>query len=275
MSDGSAGSKASLSGDTFIGIALGLAGIGGAVFDLDWLSRSLLVLFAVCLTIYAARRHAAHPIWRTIGAVAVILLFGGLSWRPIWKDFSNKHPGFADTITLRSATQGPRLEAKIEGTILGQSMIDNRMTPGLLIIASITNIGTVQTIARNYHVSVAKNGNVYQGTVLGAPHSFKMVPFLPEDKSGPTEYFEEDTLYNKTSTPIPPGGSVYGFLIVSLPTVSDFKALIGGVQIYVTFEDAFSNRFFDIAIPDPTQITTDFRSIMRVYPGMHTKFPPK
>jgi hypothetical protein len=111
--------------------------------------------------------------------------------------------------------------------------------------------------------------------VLGAPKYVNVLPFLPQDKTGPMQLFEEDALYNKTATPITPGNQVYGFLLVTFPTVSDFKALTGGYRIDITFDDAFSNQYFDIAIPTPGGITTDFRSAMRVYPGMHTKLPDK
>ena len=43
-----------LSRDAFLGIIIGLAGIAGVVFTLGWISRSLLVLFAVGLTVCAA-----------------------------------------------------------------------------------------------------------------------------------------------------------------------------------------------------------------------------
>jgi hypothetical protein len=276
MSNNLGGPKASLSVDTFIGIAIGLAGIGGIVFDLDWITRSLLVLFAIGLTIYAARRHSAHPLWRMCGAIIIIGLFVGLSLRPIWKDFQEKHPAFANAVTLRSAAQGPKLEARVAATMLGQSVINGRMTPSSIIIVSVTNTGTVPTIAKNYRVSVVKDGNVYQGVILGCPETFKVLPLLPEDKAGPMQFFGADALYNKTAAPLAPGAEVYGFLMVSYPTVFDYTALRGGYRIDIVFEDAFSNSWFDIATPTPDiPPNTDFRSAMRVYPGMHTLFPTK
>jgi hypothetical protein len=267
--------RKTLSGDAVLGVVIALAGIGGVVFALDWISRSLLVLFAIGLTIYTARRHPAHPVWRAIGALVITGLFIGLSWRPIWTDFQEKHPTFANTVTFRSAVPGPKLEAKVAAAILGQSEIDKKITVGTLIIVSITNTGSVPTIARNYRAAVSKDGNVYQGVVIACPETFKMLPILPEDKAGPIQFFAEDALYNKTATPIPPGGEVYGFLLVTYPTVSDYKALKGDYQIAILFEDAFSNRWWDIAIPTGPPPTTDFHSVMRVYPGMHTKFPAK
>jgi hypothetical protein len=90
--------RAILSRDAFLGVVIALAGIGGVVFSLDWISRSLLVLFAIGLTIYAARRYSAHPLWRGVGALVVIGLFVGLSWRPIWTDFQEKIPAHCQLV---------------------------------------------------------------------------------------------------------------------------------------------------------------------------------
>src|ERR1700730_12606283 len=86
------GNPKSLSTDAFLAIILGLIGIGGVVFTLHWITRCLMVLCAIGLTFYAARRHPSHPILRVIGAIVVIVLFVGLSSRPIWDDFHEKNP---------------------------------------------------------------------------------------------------------------------------------------------------------------------------------------
>ena len=267
--------RKTLSRDAFLGVVIALAGIGGVVFSLDWISRSLLVLFAIGLTIFAARRHSAHPLWRATGALVIIGLFVGLSWRPIWNDFLEKHPDILkSSAAVRSAANGPYLELKVAATFLCQTLIDNKPTAGLVIIASITNTGSVQTIAKNFKVAVAKDGNIYQGIVIGSPKIVSVSPYLPQDKTGPMYLVEEDVLYTKTATPLAPGSQVYGFLLVTFPNISGYKAIAGGAQIKTTFEDAFSNQYFDIAIPSGTD--TDMRSvIMRVYPGMHTKLPDK
>ncbi len=241
----------------------------------NWEIGLPVVLLTAGAVIFTAFRHQSHPLLRgAIGAVALMALIW-VAWHPIWKDFQEKHPTFANAVTFRSAVPGPKLEAKVAAAILGQSEIDKKITVGTLIIVSITNTGSVPTIARNYRAAVSKDGNVYQGVVIACPETFKMLPFLPEDKAGPIQFFAEDALYNKTATPIPPGGEVYGFLLVTYPTVSDYKALKGDYQIAILFEDAFSNRWWDIAIPTGPPPTTDFHSVMRVYPGMHTKFPAK
>jgi hypothetical protein len=81
-----------LTTDRLLAIVIGLAGIAGVVFSLDWIVRSILVAVAVALTVYAAWIHSARPIWRVISALVVIVLFVGFSWRPIWDDFQNKYP---------------------------------------------------------------------------------------------------------------------------------------------------------------------------------------
>jgi hypothetical protein len=69
-----------------------------------------------------------------------------------------------------------------------------------MIIAGVTNVGSVQTIAANYRVAVVKDGNVYQGVIMGCPKTFSVIPYFPDDKSGgPIQFYDEDALYNKTS----------------------------------------------------------------------------
>jgi hypothetical protein len=65
--------KQQLSRDAFLGILLCLAGIGGVVFELGWITRSLLVAFAIAITIYAAQRHHAHLVLRALISIVVIL----------------------------------------------------------------------------------------------------------------------------------------------------------------------------------------------------------
>jgi hypothetical protein len=84
--------KQQLSRDALLGILACIVGIGGVVFELGWVTRSLLVLFVIGLTIYATRRHSAHLILRTAIAIIVILVFVGLSASPIWQDFHKKNP---------------------------------------------------------------------------------------------------------------------------------------------------------------------------------------
>jgi hypothetical protein len=83
-----------LSSDALTGIAIGIAGLGAAVLQLDWISRSLLISFVLALTIYAALRNSAHPILRILTALVIVGLFVGFGWRPIWEDFHAKYPAY-------------------------------------------------------------------------------------------------------------------------------------------------------------------------------------
>jgi hypothetical protein len=240
----------------------------------NWEIGLPVVLLTAGAVIFTAFRHQSHPLLRSAISVAALIALFSVAWHPIWKDFSEKHPEIANLSVLRSAPNGPKLEMKVALTFLCQTLIDKRITPGIIIIASVTNTGTSQTVATNYRVAAVKDGNVYQGTVIASPKTVFITPFLPQDKLGPIQLFEEDVLYTKTATPIVPGNQVYGYLLVTFPNVTDYKALSGGYVISITFEDAFSNGYYDIAIPNShDHITDDFQPAMRVFPGMHTKLP--
>jgi hypothetical protein len=81
-----------LSQDALLTIVACIIGVAGVVFELGWIGRALLVVFAVGLTIFAARRHRAHLAWRAVIATLVTVILVALSARPIWEDFHKKYP---------------------------------------------------------------------------------------------------------------------------------------------------------------------------------------
>jgi hypothetical protein len=84
--------KKELSRDALLTIIACVAGVAAAIFELGWVSRLMLIAFAVGLTIFAARRHSAHPVLRTSVAAVVVALLLVFSARPIWLDFHRTFP---------------------------------------------------------------------------------------------------------------------------------------------------------------------------------------
>ena len=117
------------------------------------------------------------------------------------------------------------------------------MTPTVYIFAGIANLGTVQSVVTNYKVIVKKDGNTYQGTVLAAPKTTTIYPLHPEIMGSQSfELHEEDSLYNKTISPIQPGNITYGYLMAAFKTVSDYTALSGALEIIRTLTMFFKTR---------------------------------
>jgi hypothetical protein len=80
------------------GDQLGLGGIliGIASYMLDgWIVKSSLLLVAVCLIAYWARRHTAHPFIRVVVAMVVIGFFVAGSSRQILEDSHGKNPSIS------------------------------------------------------------------------------------------------------------------------------------------------------------------------------------
>jgi hypothetical protein len=177
---------------------------------------------------------------------------------------------FLDRRHFRPRAEGPNLEGNVIYTFLGQSDIDGRMAPGIIIFAAITNIGSVQTIAINFSVSVKKDRSIYEGAVLGVTKAFTVHPIPGQSTGKPVRYQAKDALYNKAATPIPTGGIVYGYLMVAFKNISDYSVLKGGYEVHWKFNDAFSNQYYRIGIG--TVRTTELPAI--VLPGLDMEVDP-
>ena len=153
--------------------------------------------------------------------------------------------------------------------MLGQSLVENKNTAGLFIFAGIKNTG-FQSVAMNFRVSAKKDGSLYQGTIMGVSKTTIVTALMPAI-GGMSNIIlhDEDVLYNKGNIPIPSGGIIYGFLMVSFPNISDFRVLQGGPEISIIFNDVFGKEYAIKQIS--TSVTTSLPRI--VLPGMHTEFP--
>jgi hypothetical protein len=176
-------------------------------------------------------------------------------------------------LTFWQNRSGARLGGGIVYTLLGEANLDGKMTPVLYIFAGVGNVGTIPSVAYNYRVSVKKDGNTYQGTVLAIPKINTVYPAFP-DKLGNTSvsFHDDDALYNKTATiAIQPGNIIYGVLMVSFPNVADYTVLTGGLEIIITFNDLYSHMY---TIDQRAGIVTDRKTPLMQLPGMHIEFPP-
>jgi hypothetical protein len=105
---------------------------------------------------------------------------------------------------------------------------------------------------------------------MGVPKVFTVYPFPGVSTGKPVRYHDKDALYNKASTPIPVGGIIYGFLMVSFKNISDYSILKGGFETHWKFNDAFSNQYSRIGIPGA--VTADLPAI--VLPGVDMEVEP-
>jgi hypothetical protein len=167
--------------------------------------------------------------------------------------------GFVDRHWISSPEQAslPKLNAEIAQIIVGGSQENGKFVSAIILFLTLENSGAVQTTAKNFRLSVTKDGNTYNGAPTAVPKNFTI--FIPATENDPVRalaYHEADALYNKLVNPIQPGGAVYGFLIFTFPTLSDYKTLMGKMTINFSFYDIFSHQYeltFNKEIASPMQ----------------------
>ena len=168
---------------------------------------------------------------------------------------------------------GASLAGGVVYTLVGAVNLDGKMVTTIDVFAGIGNLGDSPTAALAYKVSVKKDGNVYQGTVMAVPKTATSYPLFP-DKVGNigVTFHDDDALYTKTATAIQPGNIVYGVLMVTFPTVSDYSVFTGGFELIINFSDVHSNTYtIDANI---AHLTTDQKVPLMAMPGTHIEFAP-
>jgi hypothetical protein len=111
--------KRGLGTGDWITIIAAVLGIAAVVFTLDWIIRSVLVISAIGLIIFAAVRHSAHPFIRGPLAAIVTTLFIAFSWHPIWEDFHKSYPATSAMTAF--------LYAVLAGVIVAAMMLTYRL----------------------------------------------------------------------------------------------------------------------------------------------------
>ncbi len=202
------------------------------------------------------RREKESPRGATVTSMIIMLMVCSIVAFDLWdrRNIEVKRPNF---------------QAYIMYTLLGQSLVNDKMTPGLFIFLALVNSGSIQSSVFNFNIMAKKDGSTYQGSIMGVPKTMIVTSLIPAIGGMKNmELHDEDVLYNKVITPVPPGGVVYGFFMVSFPNVSDFRILQGGSEINMTYNDVFLNDYTLRAIPGAS---TNVLPLI-VLPGMHTEF---
>jgi hypothetical protein len=179
---------------------------------------------------------AGHPPRRFL----IPIIAAAVAWAAIATDFVDRH-----WISSPGQTSLPKLQAELAEVIVGASQDSGKFVPAIVLFVYIENSGNVQTTAKNFKVSVTKDGSTYNGTPMAVPKTFTI--FIPATETDPVRaiaYHETDALYNKLVNPIQPGSAVYGFLIYAFPTLSEYKTLLGNeMTIKFSFSDIFSHQY--------------------------------
>ncbi len=174
---------------------------------------------------------------------------------------------FVGFLMFAPRSQTPSLSAGIETVTTGTP--DNPSVKNVtfaIFSMTIMNSGSMQTIAKSWSVEAKIFGKNYSGAFLTQPpRNFAMKTANP----GPGEvlgivFHSEDSLINKSLTPIQPGGLANGVLYVVFEGI-DPQLLKGGVEYTVHFQDVFSRKY-EASIP-----TSAVSASFAVSPGLHSE----
>jgi len=132
----------------------------------------------------------------------------------------------------------------------------------VLVFASVTNSGGVQSIARNWRLTAEVNGKPYTAHTTTLSHTMTITT-----QGTSVTYFADDALYERANTPIPVGGVVQGILLFVFPTLEQ-NAFAPGTRFTFTYEDAFKDRYSSALVSGgPSQP-------IGYLPGLHQQLNP-
>jgi hypothetical protein len=155
----------------------------------------------------------------------------------------------------------PQLDGAIQSVLAGNVGSDRDTV--VAFQANIINTGTMQTIVKNWRVSVRANGHDYQAVFPQMPDSFTFnnIPNISPNQPTSITYHKSDSLLDKSLTPIQSGSMLTGILFAAFQNVdsSVFKA---GAEYSIIYEDVFSRSY-------TMQISTNgSMSIIGIAPGI-------
>jgi hypothetical protein len=155
----------------------------------------------------------------------------------------------------------PQLSGIIGSVVTGNAGTDRDTI--VVIAANIINTGTMQTIVKNWRVSVRANGHEYQAVFPQMPDNltFNNIPNISPNQPTSITYHKSDNVLEKSLTPIQSGSILTGLLFAVFQNVdsSVFKA---GAEYTISYEDVFS-RSYTMQIA-----TTGSMNVIGVTPGI-------
>jgi hypothetical protein len=143
---------------------------------------------------------------------------------------------------LGSRSQEPILTASIQSVFIGDGATDRENIGAIAL--NVVNTGTMQTIVKNWRVSVEANGHTYDAAFPIMPESFtfRNIPSTTPNQPTSITLHSSDNLLEKSLTPIQVGALLPGVLFVAFQNV-DKSLFKTGVTYTVTFEDVFSRVY--------------------------------
>jgi hypothetical protein len=99
---------------------------------------------------------------------------------------------------------------------------------------SIANKGSMPSAILSYKVKAELNGGMYDGQVTYVLDSVTMAG----DSNRSVVAYADSMIYNKTTQPIPVGGSVTGNLFCQFPSIGTDELRVAKPKFIVTIEDA-------------------------------------
>ena len=180
----------------------------------------------------------------------------------IWKTERDKVTAAHKEIQRLSAI-APELDATIDGIVHGGYSDQFPGMASAFLFATITNTGSMQSIANDFRLIVRRNGisrdvtlRAFANTVtLGFP-----IPGQPGREQF-VRYQNSEALYRKASNPIQVGSSIQGMLFVMVDA-ADREWLSPGSEFILQFKDVKGRRY------ETKNILNDVHSEPKDFAGM-------
>jgi hypothetical protein len=172
---------------------------------------------------------------------------------------------------IGTPTAKPQLNGGIQSVVAGNIGSDRDTI--VVLAANIVNTGTMQTIVKNWRVSVRANGHEYQGAFPQMPDNltFNNIPNVSPNQPTAITYHKSDSLLEKSLMPIQSGSILTGLLFAAFQNV-DSSVFKGGAEYTISYEDVFS-RSYTMQIS-----TTGSVGVVMIPPGikaeMACRLPP-
>jgi hypothetical protein len=214
---------------------------------------------------YDTLKYVAAPLVFTLaGTVVVKYAFKKLSeWKEIIVFSSSVFVAlFITFVLLGNRPQQPQLTGAIQSVITGA--INDNKDSVMVISMNVMNIGSMQSIVKNWSISASVNGSSFQGSFPMMPKTFSFTN-ANSTAGNPSSitFHNEDSLLDKGINAIQQGSMLPGILFVVFTNV-DASVFKFGADITVNYEDAFSKKY-SASIKTSPQVGN-----IGMMPGLHS-----